>query len=288
MSYQYKLSLCIAVKNEAAYMDEFLEHYVNQGVEHFFIVNNNSTDGIEELIANHKYNNKITLINDTTDMKYTQGNCSNIHIDMMNRNVYQLIKESSEWGIFVDMDEFMYGKNGYTLSSYIDTLEKDINCVYVYWSLMKPVIESDGNIAESFSIKKSIKRINLDLFEKTPSMIQWSSRFGKSLFRTSALIDERKFWIHKMPILGKKITNYNSIITSHYDNVDDIIMNEGNYSKLNIVLNHYAIRNKKDYIRRIETTNTTNDTTKKHYSQSLIDFCNLSDDFFVNDYSLCD
>ena len=153
---------------------------------------------------------------------------------------------------------------------------------------MKPAKNSENNITESFSIKKSIKRLNLDLFEQVPRPIQWSSKFGKSLFRTSALIDEKKFWIHKVPIYGKRITNYNTISTEHhYDNVDDIILNEENYSKLNITLNHYAIRNQKDYIKRIETLNTTNDCTKKNYSQSLIDLCDLSDDFFVNDYNLC-
>ena len=62
MNYKYKLSLCVVIKNEVEYINDFLEHYVNQGIEHFYIINNNSTDGVENFIENHKYIDKITLI----------------------------------------------------------------------------------------------------------------------------------------------------------------------------------------------------------------------------------
>ena len=130
MKYKYKLSLCVVIKNEVEYLNDFLEHYVIQGIEHFYIINNNSTDGVGNFIENHKYRDKITLIKDDTEFKNNE--VKNMNKDILDRNLYSLIKETTEWSIIVDIDEFMYGKNGFTISSYIDSLEEEINCVYVY------------------------------------------------------------------------------------------------------------------------------------------------------------
>ena len=278
MNYAYKLSLCVIIKNEIEFIDEFLEHYVNQGVDHFFIINNNSSDGIENFIANHKYENKITLISDNRPFQ---------HIDMLNK-IYYLLKNTSEWGIILDIDEFIFGKNGYTISSYINELENDINAVYIYWNLFKPAIDLCGNIIEPFSIRNSNQRINLDLLPEIPYETQWSFHFGKSLFRTSALIDERKFWIHKIPIYGKRITNYNTLSISCNDNDDDINKNEENYKNSNITMNHYAIRNKNSYLSRINKLNTEIDKNQKLYAKSLLNWFNLSSDYFVTDNELCE
>ena len=90
MNYKYKLSLCTVIKNEVEYINDFLEHYVNQGIEHFYIINNNSTDGVVNFIENHKYTDKITLIKDDTDFKYNQLDCP--HKDILDRNLYSLLK----------------------------------------------------------------------------------------------------------------------------------------------------------------------------------------------------
>jgi hypothetical protein len=189
---KYKLSVCTVIKNEVEYMNDFLTHYINQDVEHFFIINNNSTDGIEEWIENHPLNKIITLINDNTEMKYNIDG-SETHKQILNNNLYPILKEKTEWAIIVDIDEFMFGKNNHTISSFIDTLEENVNGVYVYWNIMKPAIdENSGEITECFSIEKSLKRLNLDLLDKLPWNIQWASKFGKSLFKTSSLNDSFK------------------------------------------------------------------------------------------------
>ena len=285
MNYKYKLSLCVVIKNEVEYINDFLEHYVNQGIEHFYIINNNSTDGVENFIENHKYIDKITLIKDDTDFKYNQLDCP--HKDILDRNLYSLLKETTEWAIIIDIDEFMYGKNGFTISTYIDSLEQEINNVYVYWNIIIPAKEENTNeILETFSPKKSTKRINLDFLDKLPWEIQWACKFGKSLFRTSALNDYNKLWIHKVHVDGKIITNYNTLSENEYDNADnEIIFSEENFNKTNISLKHYAIRNKKDYLRRLDYFNNYFNNpsceTKTRWSKALVDICYINDQFLT-------
>ena len=119
MSFKYKLSVCVSVKNEAKYMPEFIEHYVNQGVDHFYIVNNNSSDNIEEMFQSCKHKDMITFITDNRDINiYIDVSSTEHQKAIWNDNIYPLIVKETEWAIIIDADEFMYGKNGHTIKTY--------------------------------------------------------------------------------------------------------------------------------------------------------------------------
>ena len=281
-SKKYKLSVCLLIKNETENLNDWLKHYINQGVEHFFITSNNSTDGIDIFIENSEYKNMITLIIDNRDLNIYAN--SSHHSMILCDNFYNIIKVSTEWCILVDIDEFMYGKNGFTLSSFIDTLDEDIGCFYVYWNIFKPTLDSENNISDHFSLEKSAKRINLDLITKLSYEIQFASKFGKSIFRTSMTDDDTQLWIHKVPTSGKIINNYNTETNYIYDNDDVFIWSEENYNKLNIVLNHYPIRNKSDYNKKIQQLENNH---RYSFITGIVEIANLDNSFLIDDYSLC-
>lgn len=275
---KYKLSACLMIKNETENLIDWLEHYIKQGVEHFFILSNNSSDNIEELIEHSSHKNMITFLTDNRDLNIYNNAVE--HRQILCDNFYRIVKMTSVWSILVDIDEFMSGKNGYTLSSFIDTIQPDIGCVYVYWNMFKPTIDLDGNITEKFERKKSNKRINLDLLKELSYEINFVSKFGKSLFRTSMLNDNIKLWIHKVQTNGKIITNYGNNSDYKYDNDDNIVWSEDNYKQLNIVLNHYVIRNKKDYERKMSQLENTHRYT---FIKGALDIISLDDIYFVED-----
>ena len=118
MVYKYKLSVCLCIKNEAKYIIDFIEHYIKQGVEHFYIINNDSIDNLEEILKNSSYNSLITLIRDDMSIDINNAYSSiNGLIAIYNNNLYELVKNETEWGIVVDIDEFMYGKNGFNIKT---------------------------------------------------------------------------------------------------------------------------------------------------------------------------
>jgi len=266
------------IKNETENLNGWLEHYVNQGVEHFFIISNNSTDNVENFVETSLYKNMITLLFDNRDVNPYSTHNPLLHKQILCDNFYRNVKESSEWAILVDIDEFMYGKNGYTLSSYIDTIGSDIGCVYVYWNIFKPTMDSLGNIAEKFDYKTSNTRINLDIIENLSYDIKFASKFGKSLFRTSMLDDNKKLWIHKVPTNGKIVTNYGTESNYVYDNDDVIEYSEENYKKLNICLNHYVIRNIKDFNSKIKQLENPYRTS---FIKAAIEIAEISEEFCV-------
>ena len=280
-NFKYKLSACLLIKNETENLNDWIEHYINEGVEHFFITSNNSTDGIDNFILNSEYKNMITLITDNSDINIYNDQVK--HREILCKNFYNIIRNSTEWCILVDIDEFMYGKNGYTLSSFIDTLDQDIGCFYVYWNIFKPTLDSENNISDKFSLKKSCKRINLDLISDLSYEIKFVSKFGKSIFRTSMLQDHTQLWIHKVSTSGKIITNYGNITDYKYDNADDIYWSELNYTKVNVALNHYAIRNKKDYNNKLSQLENTH---RYPFVKGLLDICELDNKYIIEDRNI--
>ena len=251
MSFKYKLSVCISVKNEAKYMPEFIEHYVNQGVDHFYIVNNNSSDNIEEMVQSCKHKDMITFITDNRDVNiYIDVSATEHQKAIWNDNIYPLIVKETEWAIIIDADEFMYGKNGHTIKTYLSTLSDHINCVYVIWNLMLPNKDENNNVIKNFSIKQPSKRLNYDLISDVHLSMQRFSNFGKSIIKPAMINPNYKIWVHKQ-ITTNTLTNYNIFFeypTS--DNINGHEWSEENYKKTNITLNHYPIRDLNDYEKR--------------------------------------
>jgi hypothetical protein len=65
------------------------------------------------------------------------------------------------------------------------------------------------------------------------------------------LNDNNKLWLHKIFVNGETINNYGIHKKNNFDNCNMIEYSEDNYKKINITLNHYAIRNLEDYEKKI-------------------------------------
>jgi len=287
MSYKYFLSVCLAIKNEAKYMEEFMNHYISEGVDHFYIINNNSDDNIEEVINNSVYKDNVTLITDNRDMGILTSDAGyHGHKQLLKENLYELIKMETEWAILIDADEFMYGRNGYTIKTYIQSLDENISCIYVIWNIINPYKDENNNLISEFSIKNNVKRINHDKMKELTEHIRYANDFGKSLFRTKNLCYEKNLWIHLVKTqYGTTINNYGTdkgdIFINYKDDGNNIDYSEENYSKVNITLNHYAIRNLSDYEKKEKQLETVPHKIK--FIKGLLDMVNLDDSFLITD-----
>ena len=103
------LSLTAQFKNENHILEEWLKHYVKWGVQHFYLLNDNSTDNFMKnpflLFLVNK--NMITLINlpKYTDQRQNYTNY-----------VLPIAKNRTKWLIVCDLDEFIYSPNYKTIS----------------------------------------------------------------------------------------------------------------------------------------------------------------------------
>jgi hypothetical protein len=264
-------------------MNEFLQHYIKQGVEHFYIINNNSTDDILNILENYK--DIITLFEDNRDLQmYSSFQGKDFQKQIYDDYFYSIIIKDAKWAIVVDVDEFMYGKNGYTIKSYLETVSDDISCIYVIWNLFLPCKNADDIITEHFSIYQNNKRLNLDLIKELHYCVNNLSNFGKSIIRTSSLTPENKIWIHRQAVNGKTMTNYGQINdTILYDNFNTQEISEECFSKVKITLNHYPVRDLDDYNKRLSHLQYENKFVFTNALKLMID---AGEKYYIEDNSI--
>ena len=243
--YKYILSCCALIKNEQKYLKEWLDHYINQGVEHFYLIDNGSTDNTLNIIK--QYNN-ITLFKDNRKHPFEQEL-------MLKDNLLPIIKES-KWSMIVDSDELITGQNGYTIKSYLEKIPLSIGVIYVIWKMF---IGKNNDITQMTDIKT---RFNYDYLNDSTMYnnphywkhLQYFLMFGKSIFRTRDLYILR---VHKTVVRGDIIDNFNKPDKLFPDTLAWSCkhMNEEALKKADIVLNHYFIKTPKAYENRMKKAN---------------------------------
>ena len=206
---KYTLVIVAIFKNEAIAMKEWLQHYINQGVEHFYMIDNGSTDNWESEVDGFPvtifYNNK----------KHNQ-------VDHYNNYFLKNVQSISEWVMVVDLDEFMYARNGFNnIPEYLNTIDENVDQISVFWKMFG----SNGHITQPKSIIKGFTKRIFNKGQKTNC---------KSIIRTTSLV---KLDIHKSQTYNKNGIsvpfNKPSVTETIYE--DEL---ETNY----LHLNHYAIQ----------------------------------------------
>jgi len=140
---KYYLSVYAIFKNESVALEEWLTHYINEGVDHFFLIDNGSTDDYEPILD--KFPGKITLYKDAE--KYKQNDHYNNYLFKHNTE--------SEWIILVDLDEFVYARKGFDkISDYLRTVPEDISRILLLWKMFG----SNGHIEQPSSIIKGFTK----------------------------------------------------------------------------------------------------------------------------------
>jgi hypothetical protein len=97
----YKLVVGALFKNESHILKEWVEHYLYHGVEHFFLIDDNSTDNSVDILQPYIKNGIITLFQEKCD--YFLGR----QMYLYNKCIFPHYKES-EWLLMVDLDEFVW------------------------------------------------------------------------------------------------------------------------------------------------------------------------------------
>lgn len=138
------LSLLAIFKNECHILEEWLEHYISQGVDHFYLIDNGSDDQYERVLE--KYKNHITLFKDDTQgiqpklyWKYMEPQFKNTH-----------------WVLVCDLDEFVWGVN-YKLSDILKNIKDEkIGQIQIPWERFGSSghIYQPKNVINSFLMRK--------------------------------------------------------------------------------------------------------------------------------------
>lgn len=97
-TYKYYLSLAICIRDEAAYIAEWLEYHRLLGVEHFYIYDNDSTDHVETVLAPYIRIGIVTCIPYSGEGVQT----------LMYRDALLRFRHETRWMGILDCDEFIF------------------------------------------------------------------------------------------------------------------------------------------------------------------------------------
>ena len=219
----YKISVLAMFKNETTIIKDWVEHYLREGVEHFYLIDNGSTDDYYEKIK--IYDKYISLTKDPTRLpKGTQTY-------LFNKIYLQKIKSETEWIIFCDIDEYIYARNGNNqIMDALNKLPQNVEKIWLPWKCFG----SNGNKNQPDNIIKS--------FTKRKVGYTKNEGLGKTICRTANL--KEICTCGHVVNLSKNNIMYNA----NGQKLEDYNLDEENCKTLNLHLNHYMLMSEEYYL----------------------------------------
>ena len=115
----YEVSICAIFRNEAPYMKEWIEFHKIQGVEHFYLYNNQSDDNYLEVLKPYIDSQWVTLVE--WSYTYKRGYFNNWLAIQTNayKDCLKKYKNESTWFAMIDLDEFLFCPDGTNLREFL-------------------------------------------------------------------------------------------------------------------------------------------------------------------------
>jgi hypothetical protein len=142
---RYNLVVVGIFKNEAVAMREWLLHHIGQGVEHFYLINNGSTDDWQSQVDGLP----VTVYNDNEKHKQSQH---------YNDYFLDIVKVEALWAAVIELDEFLYARDPYTdIPTFLREVPSKISQVLVRWKMFgsNGHIKQPPSIRNGFSFRKA-------------------------------------------------------------------------------------------------------------------------------------
>lgn len=112
-SFEYELAICAIFQDEDRFLDEWINHHVRHGVQHFWLYNNNSTDAYRIVLHPYIESGLVELIDwpSSPQEKEWEHFCFVIQPGAYNDGINRA-KHKAKWLAIIDTDEFMLPMKG--------------------------------------------------------------------------------------------------------------------------------------------------------------------------------
>ena len=171
-----QLALVALVKNEEMNIDEWVEHYLNQGASHLFFIDNGSTDNTIAKLEHWAATAPVTIVSRPQQHRQVE------HYRWLVQN--HSIVERFKWLLIADGDEFWFCKSGQGLADALDGFD-GYDVLYANWS--------NFGCLEGQPHPASLRR---ELLMRQPGL--GPHDFTKWIARTSALAGGERINVHKI------------------------------------------------------------------------------------------
>lgn len=177
-----KICIVCVAKNENKYINEWIDHHLNIGIDHIYVCDNNDRNG--ESVKDVINNKKVTIlnyknINDIQPKAYTE--------------CFFLYRKQYDWIIFIDIDEFIMLDDKYNnIKEFLnESMFDKVDIIRLHWKLYSGKTEKNNtyNVVERFlePIDHSENCFAKSIIRST---IQWTGGqiYGHGYFQNENLI----------------------------------------------------------------------------------------------------
>jgi len=209
-------------KNESMIIKEWLEHYLREGVDHFYLIDNGSTDDYWKKI--NIYEKYITLVKDPTRLNI------GTQVYLYNKIYLNTVKTETKWLMICDVDEYIYSKNGFLkISDVLNTLPQSVEKIWLPWK----IFGSNGHITHPDSVIKA--------FTKRTNDYNPHKGFGKTICKANNLTH--------IDCHDVSLSQNNSSCTANGECWANVKFTNEFCDKLNLQLNHYMVMSEEYYLK---------------------------------------
>jgi len=227
-SKKYYLSILAIFKNEAHILEEWINLHLKEGVEHFYLINNDSTDNYMNIIEKYK---------DFISLKQISGNAKQIEAY---ENFKEQIINETNWIAIIDLDEFVFSsKKDTQLINYIKDYElKGAQGIYIPWIMF----------GSSFYKNQPESVIKNFVYRWLYSNNSYSG--GKCIVNTDYIYNNLSLHFTKLKD-NNLYVNFNGEFKFNewFGGCPDMNFNENIINDMNIRINHYCIQSEEYFIK---------------------------------------
>lgn len=216
---QYYLAVCAIAKNEGSYFEEWIEWHRKQGVEKFYIYDNESTDCTKEVLAPY-------IESGLVEYTYFPGYRKQLaaYDDCLEKYRFD-----ARWVAFIDLDEFIVPQKDKTIPDFLRRFEN------------APAVEVNWLVYGSGGAKERVPGTMMERFKHHSQLNHHLNRHVKSIVnprRVFTLIG-----CHEAArISGYAVDSHGNPIKKHFrerEPQQDVIR-----------INHYAVRSYEEFLEK--------------------------------------
>lgn len=218
---KYYLTIMAIFKNEEISLEEWLAHHIGHGVEHFYLIDDWSTDNSTTILKPYIEKNFITMysaVDKSLPFRQT-GMYKKMFLDVYTKN-------EAQWIAIIDVDEFLYSPQKVNIQDILKKHE-DLSVIGVNWLVFgsSGLEHQPKSIIQSFTHRAADNPNKHVKFIEQYKILKWSDStiddWQKSIVNTKFKVEQIE--VHVSDVEGiadnlsiKRFPNDPPLILNHY------------------------------------------------------------------------